>query len=371
MNSKKWRPKYFFCHSFEPGVELATPLKDIRVIAEGKMDYGGYGGYQVDGIELAMEKEELSQAGISLNSTSNDIDFLSSHGMRPNDTNSAGIGGNQTYLNQLYLGGGGEAPNQHVQHGNTPAVNAFSANAEMMSQGLGKAGDDSRPGDSKASSQKTDNTGSNPATEEELYQKRKAQNRAAQRAFRERKEGKLKELSGKLQDAELAREKLERQLHELQQKNTRLNIENQILQRRQISDARSSTVDDSDLNNDSQRRGYGKMEKVLAFKFPNTTKCDFIEGIIDWAHHGQKNKSVAEAGKIGESYEYENEKVLTISAVWDYLVEFTELNEDYSLDIPGIIGELRGKEICHGFGPAYPLHLVNEIIVKHLQEENV
>lgn len=237
-------------------------------------------------------------------------------------------------------------------------------------------------------------------SEEEIHQRRKAQNRAAQRAFRERKEGKLKELSGKLKEAELLREKLESQLNDLKEKNLLLDMENQMLQKRQqhiqfqqtipSSTFESTTINfdkspltNSDSNNNNNininnssnnsnnnsNKGLG-FNEILSFKFPNTTKCDFIDGTIDWESHGRSNESEIYANKIGESYKHENEKVLTISAIWDYLVEFTNLNEDYTIDIPGIMSELRGKEVCHGFGPAYPLNLVNEIILKYIENNS-
>lgn len=212
-------------------------------------------------------------------------------------------------------------------------------------------------------------------SEEELYQRRKAQNRAAQRAFRERKEGKIKELSSKLQDAELSREKLEQQLKELKEKNKRLNLENQILQKQQQYRQHSQTFNskEADLKKDSFTVDKShvpnlNVHDVISFKFPNTSKCEFIDGTIDWASHGLNNESEFYASKIGESYRHENTKVLTISAVWDYLVEFANLNEEYTLDIPGIMNELRGKEVCHGFGPAYPHQLVNDIILRHLDD---
>lgn len=242
--------------------------------------------------------------------------------------------------------------------------------------------------DNRKSKAKTSSKNSSPhgsgSTEEDLYQRRKAQNRAAQRAFRERKEGKLKELSGKLKSAELEREKLERLLEELKQKNQQLDLENKLLQRQQFQPQSQSSHSINNLGeglNGLENSAMGSVnkspftatstveettEKLLLFKFPNTTKCDFIAGTIDWARHGRDDSSALEASKVGQSYEIDNEKVLTISAVWDYLVEFTALNGEYELDIPGIMTELRGKEMCHGFGPAYPLGVVNNIILDHV-----
>lgn len=183
--------------------------------------------------------------------------------------------------------------------------------------------------------------------DDETYERRKAQNRAAQRAFRERKEGKLRELTIKLQNAEKEREKLEIQLKQLREKNVKLGMENQILLSGGSSSISISPV--SDNRNDN-----------IMFKFP--TKKEFINKSVDLSQHDSSNSNIL----IGQSYEINDEKLLTISAIWDYLVEFKQLNEDVEINISKIMEELRGKEKCHGFGPAYKLSLVNEIIIRHV-----
>lgn len=210
----------------------------------------------------------------------------------------------------------------------------------------------------------TSRNGTNGPSEEELYQRRKAQNRAAQRAFRERKEGKLKELSGKLANAESAREKLEKQLEELKKRNMMLDLENKILQKKQEGQ-QADEMDELLLKNAEAATS------ILSFKFPSAGKWDFINGTIDWKVHGGVDKTDVEANKLGYSYEIQDgEKVLTVSAVWDYLVEFSKLNDNVVLNIPEIMAELRGQEKCHGFGPAYPLKLVNEIVVQHIEDND-
>lgn len=185
--------------------------------------------------------------------------------------------------------------------------------------------------------------------DDETYERRKAQNRAAQRAFRERKEGKLRELTIKLQNAEKEREKLEIQLKQLREKNVKLGIENQMLLSGGSNISISPLNDINDNINDN-----------IMFKFP--TKREFINKSVDLSQHDSNNSNIL----IGQSYEINDEKLLTISAIWDYLVEFKQLNEDVEINISKIMEELRGKEECHGFGPAYKLSLVNEIIIRHV-----
>lgn len=189
--------------------------------------------------------------------------------------------------------------------------------------------------------------------DDETYERRKAQNRAAQRAFRERKEGKLRELTIKLQNAEKEREKLEIQLKQLREKNVKLGMENQML----LSGGGSISI--SPVNDINDNRNDNRNDNIM-FKFP--TKKEFINKSVDLSQHDSSNSNIL----IGQSYEINDEKLLTISAIWDYLVEFKQLNEDVEINISKIMEELRGKEECHGFGPAYKLSLVNEIIIRHV-----
>ncbi|KAG7893017.1 hypothetical protein KL936_001191 [Ogataea polymorpha] len=195
-----------------------------------------------------------------------------------------------------------------------------------------------------------------PLSEEALLaEKRKAQNRAAQRAFRERKEIKLKELSAKLSQSESERQRLLQEIEQLKQKNTLLGIENEMLQKMEkpaLPKGHSST------------RGQ--------YDFPQTRE-DFIKSVVD------VRTSAPEAPPAGvphsmvdgvpysiQAYNHNNEKVLTVAAVWDYLNEIAS-EKDINLDIPGIISQLRGSEVCHGHGPAYPVSVVNAVVEKNTE----
>ncbi|KAG7832093.1 hypothetical protein KL942_000426 [Ogataea angusta] len=195
-----------------------------------------------------------------------------------------------------------------------------------------------------------------PLSEEALLaEKRKAQNRAAQRAFRERKEIKLKELSAKLSQSEGERQRLLQEIEQLKQKNTLLGIENEMLQKMETPALPKSH---------SSTRGH--------YDFPQTRE-DFIKSVVD------VRTSAPEAPAAGiphsmvdgvpysiEAYNHNNEKVLTVAAVWDYLNDIAS-EKDINLDIPGIISQLRGAEVCHGHGPAYPVSVVNAVVEKNTE----
>lgn len=193
--------------------------------------------------------------------------------------------------------------------------------------------------------------GKQKLSETELRQRRKAQNRAAQRAFRERKEGKLRELSEKLSVAETDRQHLKQQLAELKQKNAILDMENRFLQEKGFENGENTRGND----------GNAIASGTGSFVFPDFSRDKFIHGSVDMQKHEWKKSQFG-----SKAYEVDKAALLTIGAVWDYLVEFAKKNEDISINIPGIMEELRGKEVCHGYGPAYPLTLVNKVLQKNI-----
>ncbi|RLV95139.1 Fluconazole resistance protein 3 [Spathaspora sp. JA1] len=188
-------------------------------------------------------------------------------------------------------------------------------------------------------------------TEEELQLKRKAQNRAAQRAFRERKQTKLKELEEKLLQSEEERNKLFEELNLIKKQNITISTENEILR---------SNYKSHKEHNDSMEQN----KPITTFNFPQN-QDDFIQHIVKGTDHHvfQETKN--------KVYDNDGDKLLALGAVWDYIqIKAEEADLEFnSLDINAIMRELRGHERCHGYGPAYPLHLVNEAIQSSLQQE--
>ncbi|EGW31988.1 uncharacterized protein SPAPADRAFT_61100 [Spathaspora passalidarum NRRL Y-27907] len=187
-------------------------------------------------------------------------------------------------------------------------------------------------------------------TEEELQLKRKAQNRAAQRAFRERKQTKLKELEAKLLQSEEERQKLVEELNLIKKQNISISTENEIL--------RSSKISQGGVNSSISQN-----KPVTTFNFPQN-QDDFIERIVKGTVHHVFPES---KNKV---YDNDGDKLLALGAVWDYLqIKAEEANLDFnSIDINEIMETLRGHERCHGFGPAYPLDLVNQAIQSSLHQ---
>ncbi|CDK29000.1 unnamed protein product [Kuraishia capsulata CBS 1993] len=194
------------------------------------------------------------------------------------------------------------------------------------------------------------------ASEEEIYQRRKAQNRASQRAFRERKEIKLKELSAKLAKSETERQQLMRELEALKQANLILGTENQILQKtssketdvggpgRSPSPSASSVIDIATTD---------PVAQTQKFNFPRD-KYQFIGELVADPNDEGQGKS--------ETYVAEGQKLLTVGAVWDYINQLIRDNEEVDVDVHRVMMLLKGNEKCHGHGAAYPLALVNEAV---------
>ena len=176
--------------------------------------------------------------------------------------------------------------------------------------------------------------------EEELQMKRKAQNRAAQRAFRERKETKLKELECKLAESEEEKRRLLSQLNLAKQQNISILTENEYLKNKSSSE--QNLVNKSDTMN---------------VVFPKNQR-DFIYGLA--GNHEVNNYTI---NKVYENPEVPGRKLLAVGAVWDYLQLKSQESEKYeNLDILEIMGRLKRNERCHGYGPEYHFELVEQVV---------
>ncbi|KAH3665855.1 hypothetical protein OGAPHI_004043 [Ogataea philodendri] len=214
---------------------------------------------------------------------------------------------------------------------------------------------------SSAGTNETSGSPQNAADEATMAEKRKAQNRAAQRAFRERKEVKLKELSAKLTQSEAEKQRLLNEIEQLRQRNALLGIENELLHKSE----NANIVEAPKLGSGAHK-----------FDFPRTRE-EFIKSIIDPQQHQtshtetptpiQAPHSMVDGVSYAiEKYHHNDQDLLTVAAVWDYLNELATKNDEVDFNIPAIIEQLRGKEVCHGHGPAYPISLVNLIVQKTL-----
>lgn len=178
----------------------------------------------------------------------------------------------------------------------------------------------------------------------ELTIKKKAQNRLAQRAFRERKEFKLKELENKLLQSEEERQKLLEKLDEIKLQFISVRTENRFLRSAESSSAAP---------------GFGTAPiETSKFVFPQSQQ-EFISEMVGGTGHNVNQDTI---NKVYEEPQNPGRKVLAIGAVWDYLQIKAEEEQFENVDMMEVMTLLKGNESCHGYGPAYPLDLVESVL---------
>ncbi|CAI4063427.1 Yap3p SKDI_08G0330 [Saccharomyces kudriavzevii IFO 1802] len=176
--------------------------------------------------------------------------------------------------------------------------------------------------------------------------KKKAQNRAAQRAFRERKEARLRELQDKLMKSEKNRQSLLKEIKELRKVNTEINAENRLLLRS------GNEKCSNDLTNDTDHK----------YSFP--TKDEFftsmvLEGKLKNKNIHSSNENEVTPKRNAQYTEEAGRQVLTIPATWEYL---HKLSEDRDFDVTYVMNKLQGQECCHTHGPAYKRTLIDLLV---------
>lgn len=175
-------------------------------------------------------------------------------------------------------------------------------------------------------------------TEEKLKQIKRAQNRAAQRAFRERKETRLKELEQELRQSEARRKQLDEELERLCRANLEMNAENKIL------------LEQGEVGDYGTQGG--------RFTFPHE---------IAHENSGSLQESREYSSKIfkteGHYLDESGKEILTVPATWDYL---HQLSEQVQFNVTGVLDSLKGNEVCHGLGAAYPRVLVDQQVREQL-----
>lgn len=182
-------------------------------------------------------------------------------------------------------------------------------------------------------------------SEKELAIKKRAQNRLAQRAFRERKEQKLKELEDKLLRSEEERQKLLEKLEEIKGRYISMRTENQFLRL-------GPEVPRSD----------GAESKFI---FPKSQQ-EFVNEMVVGQNHEMTKANI---NKIYDEPQNPGRKVLAVGAVWDYLQIKREEEQYENVDMFEVMQLLKGNEACHGYGPAYPLDLVEAALRRVAQEQ--
>lgn len=158
----------------------------------------------------------------------------------------------------------------------------------------------------------------------EAKERKRAQNRAAQKAFRERREARLKELEEKLKQSEENRRELSEEIRTLKEQ-----------QLQQSCAYHNERYDDT----------------WQTYTFP--TPKEFYDELVPKEVHGEFK--VIEERYVDES----GSEILPVTAAWEYLHDLLAYKD---FDIQAVMQKLKGREVCHGHGAAYPKALIDQAV---------
>ncbi|KZZ93275.1 bZIP transcription factor (Fcr3) [Moelleriella libera RCEF 2490] len=158
--------------------------------------------------------------------------------------------------------------------------------------------------------------------------RRKAQNRAAQRAFRERKEKHVKDLETKIASLEAAQQQASVENEQLRRSLEKMSTENEILRA-------TSAVNQSKASHSPEPATTGPM---------NYKPTDFYSNVLT-NHH---DKSLSHRIVTSES----GERLLAVAATWDFIINH-ELYKRGLVDVSVVSERLKTCARCDGQGPVF------------------
>ncbi|KAG0668112.1 hypothetical protein C6P43_004325, partial [Kluyveromyces marxianus] len=206
---------------------------------------------------------------------------------------------------------------------------------------------------------KSESSGMKADSEEEQIRRKRAMNRAAQKAFRERKEARVKQLEQQLKDSERDREQLLSELEDLRKHNIEMHAENRILLQtksagvpgvpgvgQSIPLPLAQGLGQGQGISQSIPQGLGPGTCPTKFTFPS--KRDFVEELIDLQDQTYDAETVSRTQPV--NYSHDGQEMMTISATWEYL---HKVSERIDFDLSLVMCKLKGKQVCHGKGPSF------------------
>ncbi|XXH02872.1 hypothetical protein Hte_009260 [Hypoxylon texense] len=230
----------------------------------------------------------------------------------------------------------------HNQNGQSqPQVNSASGVKSTPADILPMAKPD--PDGNRATASNSDEDDLTPA-----QSRRKAQNRAAQRAFRERKERHVKDLEAKLASLEEAQHRTASENEKLKRDLQKMSTENEIL--RATSNVQAAAA--------AHLPGGGGA--MMSSPAPTTTgpmqysPTDFYSDLLQ--NHANKTPShrVVESG---------GERLLAAGATWDYIINH-ELFKKGRVDVGDVSLRLKSQAKCDGQGPVFEERVILQAIVE-------
>lgn len=186
-------------------------------------------------------------------------------------------------------------------------------------------------------------------------ERKKKINREAQRAFRRRKEEKLKEMEQKWMNSEKDKQELLQQIEELKKATYEMSMENKELQKK-------NHVSGSEYNNNTSTASSISHNSPI-YNFPN--KTEYVQYIYSGSAH---DADVTQLKDI--RYQTDQGEAMTVSKTWEYLFKQLQEKEQqgYTFDTWQIMSLMKGHEVCHGSGAAYMKSFVDSVINTNVQE---
>lgn len=224
----------------------------------------------------------------------------------------------------------------------------YSSNSSGFSPNSDSSNSNANSGNNAPSQISMQTQESDPKNADEETEKKKAQNRAAQRAFRERRTQLIKELETKLASVEAENAKLKSTLDKITRENTVLSTENKVLKQQQLQ---------AHVNNTDVPRATHP-SKVT---FP---KSSFFETLLDSEIHG-KDALQQPSYAVYES-KARHTVMLGAGAVWKKLIEDPTIPDNIDFDM--IIDSLKDKAVCDGNGPVFPQYEVDKAVQRAIAE---
>lgn len=190
--------------------------------------------------------------------------------------------------------------------------------------------------------------------------RRKAQNRAAQRAFRERKERHVKDLEAKLANLEAQQHQTASENEKLKRDLQKMSTENEIL--RATSSLQAHAAAAAVQQHHHNGSGSGGAGGSLSPAAPTTTTgpmqynpTDFYSDLLQ--NHTNKTPS----HRIVESAA--GERLLAAGATWDYIINH-EMFKRGLVDVGDVSLRLKSQAKCDGQGPVFEERVVLKAIVE-------